>query len=107
MKPATSALQSTFKACRSLGVAAMIFSRGTALAQDSVAEPARPSDSLVDRLGVATHWGFRNSIYGTKYDELQRLLGDLGVRNVRDAYDPRLEELWKRYGVRAMLVTEP
>lgn len=79
-----------------------------ALADDSIVpEPAASADSLVESIGVATHWGFRNSIYGTKWDQLRPLIGELGVRNVRDGWDPRLEDLRKMYGIRAILVSEP
>ncbi len=85
----------------------LLLANSGARATELAPEPARSSDLLVERIGVATHWGFHNTIYGTKWDELQKLLGDLGVRNVRDSLDPRLEDLWKAYGIRAILVTEP
>lgn len=82
--------------------------RGAAGTDDAlVPEPARPSDSLVETIGLATHWGYHNTIYHSKWQELHKLLGDLGVRYVRDGLDPRMDELWKMYGVRAILVTGP
>ena len=72
-----------------------------------VPEPARASDSLVDTIGVATHWGFRDTVYARQGDALRRLLGELGVRTVRDSLDPRLDELWTSYGIKAIVVTEP
>lgn len=70
-------------------------------------EPARPADSLVESIGLATHWGFHNTIYSSKWDELHKLLGELGVRTVRDGFDPHLDDLWKMYGIRAILIAHP
>ena len=70
-------------------------------------EPARPADDFVDSLGIATHWNFRNTVYGRKWDSLRPLIGGLGIRIIRDAFDPRLEDLWRDYGIRAILVSTP
>lgn len=79
-----------------------------------VPEPARPADSLVEGIGVATHWGYHNTVYHQKREQLHRLLGELGVRVVRDGIENvrrnevvHLDELWALYGVKAILVTEP
>lgn len=63
-------------------------------------EPARPADSLVDSIGVATHFNFYDSMYCTRGEQVQTLLGELGVRIIRDAIDPRQERLWEQYGIR-------
>ena len=72
-----------------------------------VPEPARPSDSLVDSIGVCTHWGYGNSVYNTQWDKMQGLIGDLGVRTMRDGLGPRLDHLWNTYGIKTILVTGP
>ena len=74
---------------------------------DSVAEPARPADNLVAGVGVATHFGFHNTVYHQSWDIVQQRLGELGMRHVRDGLDPHLQDLRKRYGVQAILVTDP
>ncbi|HAU37318.1 MAG TPA: hypothetical protein DCX07_06325, partial [Phycisphaerales bacterium] len=75
--------------------------------QDMVPEPARPADSLVESIGVAAHWGFHNTVYHQKWDEVQKLLGESGIRIVRDGLDHRMDELWKLYGIRGIFVTSP
>jgi hypothetical protein len=73
-------------------------------------EPARSADSLVETIGLACHWAFHNTMYHLKWEQLHQQFGSLGVRYVRDGLDLRtshLEDLWKRYGVRTILVTEP
>lgn len=72
-----------------------------------VPEPAKSSDSFVETIGIATHWGYRKTVYGKKWDELREKLGDLGVRYVRDSYDPRLEDIWRKFGVKTILITQP
>jgi hypothetical protein len=74
---------------------------------DVVPEPARSADGFVNSIGVATHFGYHNSVYGQKYDQISKLLGELGVRIVRDGFDPHLNDLWKRFGTRAILITHP
>lgn len=70
-------------------------------------EPPQPADAFVESLGVATHWEFKKSIYATQWDELFKRIGELGIRNVRDSYHPHIDDLWKQYGIRAILVAEP
>ena len=70
-------------------------------------EPARPADSFVAMIGVATHWGYNRSVYGLQRDKVQGLLGELGVRIVRDGMSPQLADLWKKYGIQAIVITGP
>ncbi|HEY9248731.1 MAG TPA: hypothetical protein VIO38_06350, partial [Rariglobus sp.] len=81
---------------------------GTALAADDrlTPEPARPADSLVDSIGVATHFNFYDSMYCTRGEQVQTLLGELGVRVIRDALDPRQERLWEQYGIRIIALND-
>lgn len=72
-----------------------------------IPEPAAAADGLVESIGVATHWGFRNTIYGKQWERLQSLLGESGIRTVRDSWDPRLVDLHKAYGIRAILISDP
>lgn len=86
---------------------AIIQAASTAPGSGLVPEPARPADSLVDSIGVCTHWGYSNSVYGKSWDKMQELFGALGVRTIRDGLGPRLETLWNDYGAKAILVTSP
>ena len=84
---------------------------GDGTSKDSVPnlfpEPSRRVEDFVETLGVATHWGFRNTVYGRKWESLRPLIGALGIRILRDSFDPRLEDLWRDYGIRAILVAAP
>jgi len=70
-------------------------------------EPARRADDFVDAMGVCTHWGYPDTPYGSAYEQAKKLLGDLGVRHVRDGYHQRLNDLFKTYGIRATLIFSP
>lgn len=72
-----------------------------------VPEPARAADSFVESIGVATHFGYHNTVYGQKWDEVSKLLGESGIRLIRDGYDPHLDDLWKSYGIRSILIAHP
>lgn len=80
----------------------------TAFSEEApVPEPARASDALVDSIGVCTHWTYRNTIYNLQWDKLRCLIGDLGVRTIRDGISPRVDDLWKNYGIKAIVVCGP
>lgn len=70
-------------------------------------EPARPADDFVDKMGHATHWGYTDTPYGFAYDNVKKLLGDLGIRHVRDGFHPREEDLYKTYGIKSTLIFGP
>ena len=55
-----------------------------------IAEPARCAEEFIDSIGLATHWGYRNTVYGKKWSELKELIGELGVRHTRTGWDPRV-----------------
>jgi hypothetical protein len=93
-----------------LGFAVAILAPSLALGEgpgdEFLAEPARPADALVDSIAVATHWGFLDSIYATRWEKVHPLLGGLGVRTVRDALSPRQDFLWKNYGIRIIAIND-
>ena len=62
---------------------------------------------MADSVGVCTHFGYSDTIYGAKWEQVRTLLAESGVRYVRDAFHPRMEEIYKQYGIRAILVTDP
>jgi len=100
MKNGTTAVIATLL----LSLAAMDRARG---GDTPVPEPAKPADSLADSIGVCTHWGYKNTDYFKEWDKMQELIGALGVRTIRDGLGPRLDDLWKSYGIKAILVTGP
>ena len=70
-------------------------------------EPAARADDFVDRVGVATHWGYTDTPYGLEYEKVRALLAASGVRHVRDGFHPRLADLYARHGIRATVIFNP
>ena len=64
-------------------------------------QPAHSADDFVDRIGVATHWGYPDTPYGYAYDKVKALLADSGIRHVRDGFHPHLLDLYKTHGIKA------
>lgn len=73
----------------------------------AVPEPAMPADEFVDRIGLATHWGYTDTPYGYAYDKARQLLSELGVRHVRDSYHPRERDLWENFGIKTTMIVGP
>lgn len=74
--------------------------------EEPMPEPARAADSLVDSIGVATHFPFRDSMYCTHGETVQELLGGLGVRYTRDGLAPQQELLWEKYGLQVIAIDD-
>jgi hypothetical protein len=53
-----------------VGVAVALLTAAALAEGGLVSEPARPADSLVEGIGVATHFGYRNTVYHQKWDEV-------------------------------------
>ena len=70
-------------------------------------EPARSADEFVDSIGFATHWGYPDTPYGYAYEAVKKLLGESGVRHVRDGYHERLRDLYRTYGIKTTLLCGP
>ena len=73
----------------------------------SAQEPARSADSLVESIGVVTHWGYPDTPYGYAYDRIKALLGASGIRHIRDGYHPREDDLYKAYGIQTTVIFGP
>ncbi|WP_169809636.1 CARDB domain-containing protein [Terrimicrobium sacchariphilum] len=71
-----------------------------------VPEPARPADSFVQMIGVATHFNYRDTMYDGRWEAVRDLLGGLGVRTIRDDLSPRHDELWEKYGIRVIAIDD-
>lgn len=80
---------------------------GLCLPLHAAPEPARAADDFVDRIGVATHWGYSDTPYGYAYDQIKTLLGESGIRHVRDGFHPHLQDLYKTYGIKATVLYGP
>lgn len=74
---------------------------GGALVQAAQAAPVAPAraDDFVDSIGVCTHWSYYDTPYGD-FPRASELLGQLGVRHIRDGLHPRERELWERFGIK-------
>ncbi|HVF85803.1 MAG TPA: CARDB domain-containing protein, partial [Abditibacteriaceae bacterium] len=70
-------------------------------------EPAQRADDFVDRIGVATHWNYPDTPYGSAYDDVKKLLGESGIRHVRDSLHPRQRDLFNTYGIKATTIFGP
>ncbi|MCL1888346.1 MAG: hypothetical protein FWF96_05700 [Kiritimatiellaeota bacterium] len=93
---------------KSTTIAAALLAATLANAQTAfVAEPARTADDFIESIGVCTHWGYRNTVYGQKWPELKRLITELGVRHTRTGLEPRVAELFEASGIRNTCVVGP
>lgn len=70
-------------------------------------EPAQSADGFVDRIGVATHWGYGDTPYGFAYDKVSQLLADSGIRHIRDGLHPRELDLYNRFGIKSTVIFGP
>jgi len=70
-------------------------------------EPAGSADDFVDRIGVCTHLGYADTPYGYAFDSVKRLLGESGIRHIRDSWNDHMEDLFLGYGVRTTLIVGP
>jgi hypothetical protein len=98
-------------ACAVLVGAALLLAIG---GRDAGPPPLRsgplPAEALIDSIGVVVHFNYVDTAYGRQPEVLSRL-GELGVRNIRDAMPSRGEPLEAglraaaRQGIRATLAT--
>ncbi len=51
----------------------------------TVPERAKSANSFVDTICVATHWGYADTPYGSKYNAVKQKLVELGIHHVRDS----------------------
>ena len=79
----------------------------------SIPREARPADDFVDSIGVNTHFGYTDRIYYTRFNDVKKKLGQLGVRHIRDGADSRKEiadrinTLHDEYGIRVVQIVGP
>ena len=77
-----------------------------AVTQLAAQVPARKADELVNSIGVNVHFSFGESPYHQHYDSARNLLGESGIRFIRDRIDPSASrrerqqmDWWDLYGV--------
>lgn len=70
-------------------------------------EPALSADDFVDRIGVATHLGYDDTPYGFAYDKASQMLGESGIRHIRDGLHPRELDLFNRFGIKSTVIVGP
>ena len=68
--------------------------------------PASRADDFVDSMGLCTHWSYYDTPYGD-FDKASELLGQLGIRHIRDGLHPRERELWERFGIKTTALFDP
>jgi hypothetical protein len=56
------------------------------VAEKATGEQARPADTFVDSIGVATHLAYDNTPYFTQWPRILSELQSLGVRHIRDGF---------------------
>ncbi len=92
----------------SLAGLALLLSTCAANAQSGrFLEPAGSADDFVDRIGFCTHWGYSDTPYGFAYDRIKAMLGDIGVRHVRDGWLEREADLYSALGVKTTMIFGP
>jgi hypothetical protein len=82
----------------------------SAIAQ-TIRERAKPADSFVDSIGIATHLRYTDTSYGRYSDVVEPRLRELGIRHIRDGGNnadmfAKMRRLGT-FGIRSTLVMDP
>ncbi|MFB2938196.1 hypothetical protein ACE1B6_23360 [Aerosakkonemataceae cyanobacterium BLCC-F154] len=75
-------------------------------AQNTNIETAKSADAFVDSIGVVTHWGYPDTPYGFKYEEVKQKLVELGISHVRDTLTSRIQDL-AAVGIKTQVGVQP
>jgi hypothetical protein len=75
--------------------------------------PAQAADGFVDSIGINTHLFYTDTVYGQYTTLIKPLLGQIGVRHIRDGsppnrqvdYYPRLQDLTSTYGIHVTTIS--
>lgn len=68
-----------------LAVLGVAFSLALTTAPATAAgEQAKPADSFVDSIGVNTHFSWDDTVYASRFGEVEQRLRELGVRHIRE-----------------------
>lgn len=90
-------------------VAAVPFGRADATAfgaPNLVISNSIMADSIVDMIGVNTHFSFTDTVYHTSYSDVRAILADSGIRHIRDnpGGEARYTDLYDSFGIRTLLI---
>lgn len=86
------------------------------IAQSSRAElmSARAADALINSIGINTHLGYNDTVYGNYSGIIRPRLQELGIRHVRDhvlrnrpEVDSRFQDLHDQLGIKALFIADP
>ena len=56
-------------------------------------------------MGLCTHWSYYDTPYGDSPSS--GLLGQLGIRHIRDGLHPHERELWEKFGIKSTVILGP
>lgn len=98
MPKASQSLRSSISPVRRFALVAVIAALAAAAIAPaaSAAVPARPSDSLVESVGVNVHMGYSDTVYG-QFDRIRSALRGLGIRYVRDGIAQNRPDVYSRF----------
>lgn len=78
---------------------------------NTIRERAKPADTFIDSIGIATHLRYIDTSYGRFEDVVEPRLRELGIRHIRDGgNDPKMYAKMRRLGaqgIRSTLVMDP
>lgn len=86
------------------------YTLSSAIAQ-TIRERAKPADTFVDSIGIATHLRYTDTSYGRYYDIVEPRLRELGIRHIRDGGNnadmfAKMRRLGT-FGIKSTLVMDP
>ena len=77
-------------------------------------QPARAAFDFTESVGVCTHFDYTNTLYVTEFSSVKDLLGELGVKYIRDRAgvnndrgQARCRELYDDLGIKSVAVFNP
>ncbi len=69
-------------------------------------EQAIATERFIDSLGVCTHWGYGDTVYGQNYPAVKQALIDLGIRHVRDGLFSNRPQDLAASGIKTTMVAD-
>jgi len=83
----------------------------TSAIADTIRERAKPADTFIDSIGIATHLRYTDTSYGRYEDVVEPRLRELGIRHIRDGGNnddmyAKMQRL-ATFGIKSTLVMDP
>jgi hypothetical protein len=83
----------------------------TAAIAQTIRERAKPADTFIDSIGIATHLRYTDTSYGRYEDVVEPRLRELGIRHIRDGgnnadMSAKMQRL-ATFGIKSTLVMDP